>query len=183
MNRTFIRHVRIYVARYSVSASAARGQGAKGLVAKARAHLEEVQLGAFGATSHQAFLRVLDRETDKLESALPRPGRSWGMARKLLNLFLRNALYTSYLRSNYGLWRSERWYEVPLDGIVGNRIRREASSASLPPWPGVKGLKHDVSDKYQQAARTIAREHGVAAVHLDAWYWGGPRTVNSRGDR
>src|SRR5438309_2039564 len=118
MDRDFIRHIHIYVARYSVSASAVRGQRAPGLVAAARKYLAEVPLRTFALRSHSRFLRNLDTHTEQLRGALPHGARAWGVARKVLNIFLRNALYTGYLRERYHLDVAEEWYEVPLDSIV-----------------------------------------------------------------
>jgi len=42
------------------------------------------------------------------------------MARKLLNIYLRNALYSTYLREAFELDTAEHLYEVPLDSIVAN---------------------------------------------------------------
>lgn len=177
MDATFIRHVQAYTARYSVSASAARGQRSPGLVAAARDHLRDVRLRAFAARAQAPFQRALDRETQLLMRALPGGGRSWGLARKLLNIFLRNALYTSYLRDHFGLAVAERWFEVPLDSIVALRLRRELPGASTPRWTAVKRLTPVNSTAFQAACRELARGHGVAPVHLDALYWGGDRQV------
>jgi hypothetical protein len=117
----------------------------------------------------------LNRHTELLRHACPATGRSWGLARKLLNIYLRNALYTSYLRDAYRLHLAEQWYEIPLDSIVAKRLRAEVRG--LPRWPGVKHLRPAVSVLYQEAARSAAAKLGVAPVHLDAVWWGGPRTT------
>jgi hypothetical protein len=173
MHRGFIPHIQVYVARYSVSASAARGQRSPGLVRVAREHLAAVPLRVFAASSHARFRGALDRETERLRRALSRGAHSWGVARKLLNIFLRNALYTSYLRDWYHLDVAEDWYEIPLDSIVAKRLRGDMRG--LPRWPGVKHLTPAISALYQEAAREAAAGRGVAPVHLDAVWWGGSR--------
>lgn len=175
MNRIFIEHIRRYVARYSVSASAARGQSAPGLVRRARAHLVSVPLRMFAVPTRRRFEAALDRETQRLQAALPPKGRSWGIARKLLNIYLRNAVYTSYLREYYGLAVAEAWYEIPLDAVAAKQIRAAAPGVRPPRWLGVRHLTLDLSSAYQNAARLIAAQHGVDPVHLDAWFWGGDR--------
>ena len=174
MHRDFVDHIRIYTVRYSVSASAARGQRSPGLVRAARAHIAALPLRVFAVPSERRFLSALDRRTELLRRALPRTARKWGLARKLLNIFLRNALYTSYLRNAYRLHLAEKWYEIPLDSIVAKELRREVTG--LPRWPGVKHLTPEVSVLYQDAARSAAARLGVSPVHLDAMWWGGPRT-------
>ena len=178
MNQIFIRHVHRYVARYSVSASAARGQRSPGLVGAARDYLSDVPLRSFAGSSESRFLRNLNKHTERLGTVLPRSGRSWGISRKLLNIFLRNALYTGYLCERYHLDQAEDWYEIPLDSIVAKRLRSEARRFGLPRlprWPGVKHLTPETSELYQAVARRTAETLGVAPVHLDALWWGGPR--------
>jgi hypothetical protein len=175
MNQHFIRHIHQYVARYSVSASAARGQRAPGLVGAARKYFSDVPLRSFAVTSESRFRRNLNRHTEQLRTELPRGGRSWGMSRKLLNIFLRNALYTGYLCERYHLDGAEDWYEIPLDSIVAERLRKEAEPRELPRWPGVKHLTPETSELYQAVARRTAKRLGVAPVHLDAVWWGGSR--------
>ncbi len=120
-SKDFLPAVQWHVARLSVGASAARGQRAPGLVDAARSYLAEMPLGGFGVASEIKFREHLDKKTEDLMRVLPRRGRSWGMARKLLNIFLRNALYDFYLRTAWKLHRSEYWLEVPLDGIVAKK--------------------------------------------------------------
>jgi hypothetical protein len=104
--------------------------------------------------------------------ALPRRGRSWGVARKLLNIFLRDALYTSYLAETCGLRRSERWLEVPLDSITAKRILDASRTGELPAWPGVRRLTPRTSELFQAAAARLAGPYGVSSVHMDTFWWG-----------
>ena len=172
MNQAFVDEVQVYVARYSVSASATRGQGA-GVVAAARAHLDTLPLCEFGTRSTSLFAARLDVHTAKLTGALPRGARSWGLARKLLNIFLRNSFYTTYLCDHYRLHLAESLLELPLDSIVGKRLFEQAPN--LPRWPGVKRLRPRVSFAYQSVARNVATTRGLSPVHLDVVWWGGPR--------
>jgi hypothetical protein len=63
-----------------------------------------------------------------------------------------------------------RVLEVPLDGIVGERLAK--ASDDLPAWRAVKHLSPEVSDQYQAAARSVAEGIGVDRVDLDAVWWG-----------
>lgn len=178
MRRPFLSHIRAYTVRCSVTASAARGQRSPGLVQAARDHLLTVPLQRFGVASQPRFRSALDRETERFVLALPRRARHWGVARKLLNIYLRNALYTSYLSDAHGLRTAESWYELPLDRIVAVALRRTA--LWLPRWQGVKHLTPELNARYQDAARAVSAEYAVAPVHLDAMWWGGSREASPR---
>jgi hypothetical protein len=137
----------------------------------AREELGQLDLSPFGTASQSRFARSLDRATRKLESAPPKKARHWGLARKGLNIFLRDCLYTAYLREAYHLDRAERFFEVPLDSISGTQLFRE-SGRVLPKWPGVRRLDRTTSDLYQAVAAAAAKKAGFARIHLDAIWWG-----------
>ncbi len=114
---TFIEAIQRRTARVAVGSSAARNQGAPGLVSAAREFFATLPLENFGVSNPAIFRQRLDRATGNLFGALPREAQSWGLARKLLNIFLRDALYTAYLRTRFGLDAAEELYELPLDSI------------------------------------------------------------------
>ena len=163
--------IHVKVAISAIGASALRGQGAAGVVAAARDYLGNMRLGEFCVSRESQFRNRLDADTEKLLRAFPSKGRSWGAARKALNLFLRDAFYNAYLRKHFGLADAEYWYELPLDSAVARGLRRLAAKRSLPPWDGLKRLKPHQSQAYQEFAATVARERGIARVHLDAYLW------------
>src|SRR4051794_36328092 len=84
-------------ARSSLGASSMRGKGSSGVVAAGRSFLCELELRRFATSDKRLFRQELDCVTDGLMRAFPRPARRWGLARKGLNIFLRNCLYTVYL--------------------------------------------------------------------------------------
>lgn len=175
MNRrqyaAFINALRVRAARISTGASATRGQG-RGVSREARRFLSNLNLRYFATSRDQLFRSRLDEATRRLSRSLPRGTQSWGLARKVLNIFLREALYTSYLARYSGIAKAERLLEVPLDSITAKRLREHAGRGGLPRWPGVKHLTIDVSDHYQALARFVASQHEMARVHLDAYWWG-----------
>jgi hypothetical protein len=180
MREDFLPAVQWHVARLSVGASAARGQRAPGLVDAARAYLATMPLGGFGVISELEFRDQLDDKSDDLMRELPRRGRSWGIARKLLNIFLRNSLYDFYLRTAWNLDRSEYWFEVPLDSIVAKQLRSDLERVfperpSVSRWPGVKYVTRPISDEYQRAIRDLAADMKIAPIHKDIYWWSGPR--------
>ena len=169
--KDFIDAVQTRCARVAVSASATRGQKTEGLVAKAREHLAHVPLGTFGTSNAAAFRSRLDRATDDLVDAVPGGRLRWGVARKLLNIFLRDALYTAYLRDRFHLDRAEALFELPLDSITARRLRKGYRRGELPCWRGVRHLRPADSDEFQRAATDAATQCSVARVHLDAFWW------------
>lgn len=112
-----------------------RCAGCSGVVAAAREFLGDLDLRPFGTASSRRFLNHLDSATERLWSALPAKAQYWGLARKGLNIFLRDCLYTAYLRDRYRLDKAEQFFEVPLDSICGLQLFHE-SDGLLPKWPG-----------------------------------------------
>jgi hypothetical protein len=129
-----------------------------------------MDLERFGVGNPGLFARRLDQATKRLIARLPTRAQKWGVARKALNLFLRDAFYSTYLRKRFKLARAEASYEIPLDQIVTGRIQ-PLSGANLPAWSGVKHLTPAVSAKYQSAAAAQASDLGMARVHLDIYLW------------
>lgn len=167
----FLRAAQGRTARVAVSASTTRGQGS-GTVKAARDFLCTLALRRFAVTRAVVFRARLDEATDDLRRALPLGARSWGLARKLLNIFLRDALYTTYLCEKFGLSVAEEFFEIPLDSITSGCLRERAGRGVLPRWKGVKHLNPGGSDRYQDYAREQAQARGHARVHLDTYWWG-----------
>jgi len=148
-----------------------RGPGNRGVIESGRQFLSAVALGPFGTTNSAKFRQALDSSTLGLTASFPREARHWGLARKGLNIFLRECLYTVYLRDAYRLDRAESYFEVPLDSLSG-RALWEGSQRSLPRWATVRGLTPALSDEFQRVASDLARKRRIARVHLDALWWG-----------
>jgi hypothetical protein len=173
--RGLINAIQFRQARVSVGPSTVRGQRTPGLAKAAREYLANLSLAQFGTSRAALFRSSLDRATRQLKAQLPRKGRSWGIARKVLNIFLRDAFYNHYLRKQFQLDRGEALLEIPLDSITAGHVRNGTRLGRLPRWSGVKHLKSKSSDCYQREAAAIASRKGVARVHLDAFWWAGPR--------
>ena len=157
------------VAVIAIGPSTARGQGVAGVVSAGQAFLSALLLSRFATNNCTQYRSELDKATDNLKLAFPDGAQSWGLARKCLNIFLRDAFYTHYLREHYHLGCSENWYEIPLDGIIAKALRK--ASPKIPRWLGIKYLTPDVSDLYQQAASELAERRGISRVHLDTYLW------------
>lgn len=99
-------------------------RGNTGTVAACRAFLLKLDLTPFGNPS--TFAVALEGETEKLLAALPTGARHLGIARKVLNIFLRDCLYTTYLDEAFHLRRSEALFEIPLDSLTATQLKRGA---------------------------------------------------------
>lgn len=158
-------------ARIAVGASTVRGRGNAGVVAASRHYLRQVDLTVFGQPTRKGFSRHLDKATIELCDALPRRARHWGLARKVMNIFLRDCLYTTYLDAEYGLRKNEALFELPLDSITAVHLKRATGRGKLPAWPGVKHLNEPLNAIFQDAASAEATKRGIARIHLDAIWW------------
>jgi hypothetical protein len=169
--KTLLRAIQSRAARVSVGASTVRGAGNKGVAAACREFLAQMDLRPFGTNSRVRFSQALDEQTEALRLALPYRVRKWGLARKVLNIFLRDSLYTSYLADAYRLSRAEHLMELPLEPITVKALKAEGERGALPRWSGVKALTPSDSQIYQAAAAEWAAAHGYARVHLDSIWW------------
>jgi hypothetical protein len=169
-DRELIRIMQARVARVAVGPSTVRGYGA-GVVAASQNFLARLKLEPIADLELSEFPRKLDRLTLSLIDALPPDAQHWGLARKVLNIGLRDIVYARHLCAHYpGLAQLEPVLELPLDGIVGKRLREQ--DPTVPRWKRIKDVSPDSSRMYQQAASCIAKSHGIARIHLDALWWG-----------
>jgi hypothetical protein len=177
----FLQAVQLRAARVAVSPSATRGQGV-GVTWVARKFLAELDLHKIAVKKAAMFRKRLDEETMHLLRALPATGRTWGLARKLLNIFLRDAFYTTYLQNYFELNVAEAFFEIPLDSITSKKLRGHAGRGVLPIWKGVKHVTPEASESYQLFAQQFAIKKGIVRVHLDTFWWG-DRGVNQPSPR
>jgi hypothetical protein len=134
------------------------------------------------AKSEKAFIKALNRATMDLDTFLQKEikgEKSWGRARKCLNIFLRDFFYNRYLYDHYQLKKKrdlESWLEIPLDSHVAKGIKTDsAKNQNLPRWKTVIGLEKENSELYQCAAAKIAKnKYKTHRIHLDLVYWRQP---------
>ena len=164
----------------AVTPSALRNMASPGTTDKLRAALASgVNLRRLArCQTVTAYRRALDLTTDKVRASLPKRDRHWGMVRKILNIYLRNALYNAYLSNAYDLARIDTFMEVPLDSHVAKWLKSQSEGQHLPRWKTVKHLTPEANDDFQTVARSVARRLRTASVHLDVWAW---RQIAARG--
>ena len=166
------------VAVRSVGPSAVRGQP-EGLLQVTHEYLQQILLCGIPKISETEYQRWLNRRTRGLLNAYsmhPKlKKRPWGVARKAINLFMRDVVYNRYLCEHFALGRVERWLEVPLDSQVAKGVRseaRESKTITVPPaWRGLKRLQYALSRRLQDCALQLAFRRGMARVHLDIYLW------------
>lgn len=165
--------VKSFTARRAVGPSAVRGSK-QGTVATCREFLRRLDLSKFGTSDSAKFIAALDHATEQLEGQL-RSKHKWGLARKVLNIFLRDSFYTTLLCDAYDLGKAEKLFEMPLDSITAGKLREEFNGP-LTRWRGVKWTESELNREYQAAALAFATVKGVARVHLDALWWSQSRS-------
>ena len=168
--KDFIKTLQRKVAFTAVGPSALRGQG-KGVLRASQNFLAHMSLARVPKSSAKRFQHWLDRQTELLLNSLPIKNRPWGAARKVINLFLRDALYNQYLSKQFKLQPIESWLEVPLDSAVAKGLKLQSNRDELPRWPGLKNLEANVSEGFQVFASKRANLKKVARVHLDMYLW------------
>ena len=170
-NKKDLRLLRERIAEQCIGPSTLRNQGAKNVLMRARTHLKSITLKNFSKIKRSHFDKILNKETDKLKNALPLGARNWGAARKVLNLFIRDAVYNRHLCEAYGLKRIERFTEVPLDSFVAKALIATKEGEELPKWKTIKHLTKEESGKFQEVAEIVAKRNKTRRVHLDLYCW------------
>jgi hypothetical protein len=145
-------------------------------------YLMALDLAEFLTPTQPAFQVVLDGKTTQLQALFPilnlippqlqalfPPGtHNWGAPRKILNIFLREAVHQTDLCHYYDLSRLRSWLEVPLDSSVAHHLE---INPVHPQWRGVKWLDAALNAQYQTQASLRAARLGLLRVHLDyLWY-------------
>jgi hypothetical protein len=175
----FIESVRNRLINISVGASALRNQGASGIVEKSRSYFRNnIELSRFfDKLPKKTFDKYLDEHTNLLLLDYPKKGKSWGAARKALNLYFRELVYNKFICDYYRVPKAKKKYhdfilnlEVPLDKDVAMGIKKNSLDSTLK-WIGIRNLDKETSSLFQEAAEIIAKQQGIARVHLDLNYW------------
>ena len=85
-----------HIAYTSVGASTVRGQRTPGLVARLRELLSDLDLSRMTALKPHEFPSFLDAETERIKRRMPDGVRHWGIARKVINIFLLPSFIQGY---------------------------------------------------------------------------------------
>jgi len=168
------------IAQLAVGASAIRNQGGSGLIETCRNYFEsKIDINDFFTVliKKDKYLEFLDFHTDEIVKLFPDGAKSWGAARKGLNLFFRDICYNTYFAHKFQLPidfkennEKLKYMEVPLDKDVATRLVKEFPE-ELPKWNSIKNLTKVDSEKYQKKAEDLAQKKEIAKVHLDLIFW------------
>ena len=158
------------IANISVGASTVRGQPPK-TVEIARNYLQSsINLKDFSNVSEDQFRTVLDEHTEKLKNELP--SHSWGIARKVLNIFLFQATHDIILNKKYTFDKTITFLEVPLDNRNAKILKKSAKSHGINlDWKNIKSLRPEVSKEFQEYAKQYASQKECERCYLDLYWW------------
>ena len=158
------------IANNSVGTSTVRGQP-KGTVTIARTFLKSVNLKDFSDASEDQFRTVLDAYTSKLKNELP--SHSWGIARKVLNIFLFQAAHDIFLNRYYALDKIICYLEVPLDNPNAKKLKKIAKlKGKNLDWKNIYSLAPETSIQFQECARKYAYDkYNCERCYLDIFWW------------
>lgn len=177
---SFTNDIHKRIATTCVTASALRNQGAAGIIEIARDYFSQ-SISLFelfqGLPDKNKFTDFLNYHTRELLFKFPIGGKSWGAARKGLNLFFRDLVYNKFVAEYFKLPQEFIEYnkaiqnlEVPLDSYVASGIIVDSGKPTLK-WKSIVNLDQETNDLFQSEALIIAQKRGVARVHLDLYYW------------
>jgi hypothetical protein len=167
------------IAQVSIGASSLRNQGDKGIIGYMRNYFEKkIDVDVFFnlLKNENEFKVFLNSHTTQIfqqnEVKIP-----WGAARKGLNLFLRDLVYSNYFSHKFKIPSdfiefniAVRNLEVPLDNDVAQGIIHDSRNENLK-WNTIKRLRYETHESFQNQALLIANEKGIARVNLDLIYW------------
>ena len=157
------------IANISVGPSTVRGQP-RGTVNIARNYLQSINLKDFSNVSKDQFRTVLDEHTEKLKNELP--SQSWGIARKVLNIFLFQATHDIILNRKYTFDKIIAFLEVPLDNPNAKKLKGFAKLHSINlDWKNIYSLRPEVSKEFQEYARQYASQKECERCYLDLYWW------------
>ena len=167
------------IAQTCVGASALRNQGSSGIIETCRNYFESTwgnDLSDFfnSVANENDYKNFLDNHTDILVDMFPIPTdggvKSWGGARKALNLFFMSIVKDRYICSNYIFDEDDlKNLEIPLDKDVSVGISNHFKTITK--WTGIRHLNKAVSDEYQKNASILAKEKNVHRFQLDDEFW------------
>ena len=168
------------LSQIAVGPSAIRNQGSSGIIKTLRDYFEtQINLDQFvnSLVDETKYLEFLNEHTSHILTLFPEKAQSWGAARKGLNLFFREIVYSKFFSHRYSIPENfdnfnslVKYMEVPLDRDVANGLIDD-SKELLPKWINIKNLTPIISESFQKQAFLIATKENIARVNLDLKYW------------
>ncbi len=163
--------IQFRIANISVGPSTVRGQP-KETVKKAREYLKSIHLQNFtDIGNEQDFQNTLNEYTLKLQQELP--SKSWGIARKVMNIFLFQATHDVLLNREFFLDNIKIFLEIPLDNPNSKKLKEFAKKEEIDiSWRNIYSLQPDINQKFQDYAGKYALEtYQCERCYLDVYWW------------
>lgn len=91
------KEIQTLLANVSTGASTAGSRGNPGVARAARGFFAHLQFGRITTNDERQFNAALDVATADLVASLPKEAHHWGIARKCVNVFLRNAFHNRFV--------------------------------------------------------------------------------------
>jgi hypothetical protein len=161
-----------------ISSRSLRNQG-DGIVEIAKQFLRNMDISLFTNGNESMFRSQLNEQTHRLIRRGRNHGKEikWGSARKVINVFLEECLYSKAINDEYGIQRIIGFLEIPLDSQVFRflkKVERESievlGNPNLPTKFTIKSLKHYNSKRFQQYASIISENIEVVAQSLPEYF-------------
>jgi len=160
-----------YIAHISIGPSTLRGHK-KGTMKNVINSLKEIPLNKLSKINNEEkFIEWLNKQTEKLVCKLP--GKSWGTARKTINVFLFHACHNVWLARNYQLRKIIPYLELTLDNYNAKKLKKYAEKEGIElKWKSIKCLTAEENEKFQKYARKYAKErYNLERCYLDVIFW------------
>lgn len=169
----FRRNMQRYIAGWAITPSVVRGAGAPNVLNVARTFVERLDLRTIGRINPDGYVRKLDKWTVGLMAQLPEGARRWGLARKIINVFMVGVYLNGYFSEACGWKRFGEVLETPLDSRAANGLIDLARERNieLPRWAGVRALTQADSALYQNFASQHAGTLKIPRACLDIVLW------------
>jgi len=159
------------IANISVGSSTVRGQP-KETVNTVRLYFNSLELQDFSNISNEVqFKTILDKHTLILKDKLP--SKSWGISRKVLNIFLFQVSHDVILNRKYHLDKIIPYLELPLDNPNAKRLKKFAKDEGIKlDWSNIYSLEPEVNAQFQEyAKRHASHKYRCERCYLDVYWW------------
>ncbi len=166
-----------HLANVSIGVSTVRGYPT-GTGKCVREYLGGMDFNQFRLIMNEAdYSNIIDEHTknlvDKLYLIIDHSKEKtalWGIARKCLNIFMRNACYNRFIYEKYQLSHLMPFLEVPLDSYVGKKLDSHNKNTK---WTTITAINKVTNDNYQSVATDMAKnEYSFNhRIHLDLIAW------------
>ena len=190
VSQTDVDMIQRYVAETSVGPSTVRGY-VKNTQKICRALLAGIDLAELSEIEKPRFKSWLNKQTDALHIQLRRQGRrkkgiqTYGIARKVVNIYLHNVFYNCVLNRKYGLENLCDFLEVPIDSHVREWLlliaRNTRPPLTIDPLitraDKIWRIDEKANTAYQDLANQVARQLNTKRVNLDAYFYRGDHSL------